>query len=58
VLEPNSVAIRTPTGWMLQGKFMDYKNLIVLQFLGLVLSVSVLIMRSAEFEPDEVVAGN
>jgi hypothetical protein len=36
---------------------MDYNNLIVLQFFGLVLGVAVLIMRTAEFEPDEIVAG-
>ena len=38
-------------------RFMDYNNLIVLQFFGLVLGVAVLIMRTAKFEPDEIVAG-
>ena len=37
---------------------MDYNNLVVLQFFGLVLGVAVLIMRTAEFEPDEIVAGD
>ncbi len=38
---------------------MDYNNLIVLQVFGSsVLGVAVLIMRTAEFEPDEIVAGN
>ena len=37
---------------------MDYNNLVVLQFFGLVLCVAVLIMRTAEFEPDEIVAGD
>ncbi len=37
---------------------MDYNNLVVLQFFGLVLGVAVLIMRSAEFEPDEIVASD
>jgi hypothetical protein len=37
---------------------MDYKNLVVLQFFGLVLSVAVLIMHITEFEQDEIVAGN
>ncbi len=41
-----------------KNRFMDYNNLIVLQFFGLVLGVAVLIMRSAEFEPDENVASN
>jgi hypothetical protein len=39
-------------------RFMDFNNLIVLQFFGLVLGVAVLIMRSADFEPDEILAGN
>ncbi len=36
---------------------MDYNNLIVLQFFGLVLGVAVRIMRTAEFEQDDIVAG-
>ena len=39
-------------------RFMDYNNLVVLQFFGLVLGVAVLIMRTDEFERDEIVAGN
>ncbi len=37
---------------------MDYNDLVVLQFFGLVLGVAVLIMSTAEFEPDEFVAGD
>ena len=37
---------------------MDYNNLVVLQFFGLVLGVAVLIMCTVEFEPDEIVAGD
>ena len=37
---------------------MDYNNLVVLQFFGLVLGVAILIMRTSIFEPDEIVAGN
>jgi hypothetical protein len=37
---------------------MDYNYLIVLQFFGLVLGVAVLIMRTAQFETDEILAGN
>ncbi len=41
---------------------MDYNNLIVLQFFGqffgLVLGVSVPIMRTAEFEPEVIVTGD
>ncbi len=37
---------------------MDYNNLVVLQFFGLVLGVAVLIICTAEFEPDEIVAGD
>ena len=39
-------------------RFLDYNNLIVLQFFGLVLGVAVLIMHIAEFEQDEIVAGD
>jgi hypothetical protein len=37
---------------------MDYNILILLQFFGLVLGLAVFIMRTAEYEPDEIVAGN
>ncbi len=39
-------------------RFMDYNNLVVLQLFGLVLGVAVLIMRTAEFEQEEIVAGD
>ncbi len=44
--------------WCCKDRFMDYNNVVVLQFFGLILGVAVLIMRTAEFELHEIVAGN
>jgi hypothetical protein len=51
-------AIWSPPGWVLQGQIHGLHYLIVLQFYGLVLGVAVLIMRSAEFQPDEILTGD
>ena len=58
MLEPNCVAIWLPTGWVQQGQIHGLQQFGCASIFGLVLGVAVLIMRTAEFEPDEIVAGD